>query len=259
MAKIKVGKTVESLGEYLHEQRVTAQLSLRQLAEQAGVSNPYLSQIERGLRRPSAEVLQQLAKALRISAEQLYVQAGILNPDDGDRSLRRARHPRGPGAHRAAEAVPARRLRVVPRRQRRRPTPPDRPRHACRATTTRRSTTWPRPSSTSPRRSRPPRRRPLYAGVGVTDLVVETVRDYVADVQKRLDDVQKSVSGLETKPEVLRDRASKAVADTIDTLTKDTEGPPHADRAARRRAPVRGADLPDPPAEARRRAGRHRW
>jgi len=53
------------------------------LAEQTGVSNPYLSQIERGLRRPSAEVLQQLAKALRISAEQLYVQAGILNPDDG--------------------------------------------------------------------------------------------------------------------------------------------------------------------------------
>src|SRR3954453_17926952 len=83
MAKIQVGKTVESLGDYLHEQRVAAQLSLRQLAEQTGVSNPYLSQIERGLRRPSAEVLNQLAKALRISAEQLYVQAGILNPDDG--------------------------------------------------------------------------------------------------------------------------------------------------------------------------------
>ena len=83
MAKIKVGKTVTSLGEYLHEQRVNAELSLRQLAEQTGVSNPYLSQIERGLRRPSAEVLQQLAKALRISAEQLYVQAGILSPDDG--------------------------------------------------------------------------------------------------------------------------------------------------------------------------------
>ena len=65
--------------------------------------------------------------------------------------------------------------------------------------------------------------RPLYAGVGVTDLVVETVRDYVADVQKRLDDVQKSVSGLETKPEVLRDRASKAVADTLDTLNKDAQ------------------------------------
>jgi transcriptional regulator with XRE-family HTH domain len=86
MAKGKVGKTVErtvgSVGEYLHDQRVAAQLSLRQLAEQAGVSNPYLSQIERGLRKPSAEVLQQLAKALRISAEQVYVQAGILNADD---------------------------------------------------------------------------------------------------------------------------------------------------------------------------------
>jgi len=74
--------TVESLGSYLREQRVAAELSLRQLADQAGVSNPYLSQIERGLRRPSAEVLQALAKALRISAEQVYVQAGILSPDD---------------------------------------------------------------------------------------------------------------------------------------------------------------------------------
>jgi transcriptional regulator with XRE-family HTH domain len=80
--KSKVGMTVETLGGYLREQRVAAEMSLRQLAELAGVSNPYLSQIERGLRRPSAEVLQQLAKALRISAEQVYVQAGILNPDD---------------------------------------------------------------------------------------------------------------------------------------------------------------------------------
>jgi transcriptional regulator with XRE-family HTH domain len=83
MARSKVGKTVESLGEYLREQRVSSRLSVRQLAEQAGVSNPYLSQIERGLRRPSAEVLQQLAKALRISAEQLYIRAGIVAPDEG--------------------------------------------------------------------------------------------------------------------------------------------------------------------------------
>jgi len=82
MVKSKVGRTVESLGEYLREQRVNAKMSLRQLAEQAGVSNPYLSQIERGLRKPSAEVLQQIAKALRISAEQVYVRAGILSPDD---------------------------------------------------------------------------------------------------------------------------------------------------------------------------------
>ena len=83
MAKGKVGKTVGTLGDYLKEQRVSARLSLRQLADLAGVSNPYLSQIERGLRKPSAEVLQQIAKALRISAEQLYIQAGILSPDDG--------------------------------------------------------------------------------------------------------------------------------------------------------------------------------
>ncbi|MEO8106734.1 MAG: helix-turn-helix transcriptional regulator [Actinomycetes bacterium] len=66
------------VGEFIREQRQGAKLSLRRLAEEAGVSNPYLSQIERGLRRPSAEILQQLAKALRISAEQLYVQAGLL-------------------------------------------------------------------------------------------------------------------------------------------------------------------------------------
>ncbi|MEE1786811.1 helix-turn-helix transcriptional regulator [Streptomyces sp. SP17BM10] len=74
MASLNVG----SLGEYIREQRRNAQYSLRQLAEAAGVSNPYLSQIERGLRKPSAEILQQIAKALRISAETLYVQAGIL-------------------------------------------------------------------------------------------------------------------------------------------------------------------------------------
>ncbi|GAB7002822.1 helix-turn-helix transcriptional regulator [Nocardioides sp. AN3] len=79
----KVTQRARVLGDYLKEQRISARLSLRQLADQAGVSNPYLSQIERGLRRPSAEVLQQIAKALRISAEQLYVKAGILNPDDG--------------------------------------------------------------------------------------------------------------------------------------------------------------------------------
>lgn len=78
-----MSKTVGSLGEYLREQRTAAQLSLRQLAEQAGVSNPYLSQIERGLRKPSAEVLQQIAKALRISAEQLYLRAGIVSPEAG--------------------------------------------------------------------------------------------------------------------------------------------------------------------------------
>ena len=86
MAKGVVGKTVESLGEYLKEQRLASKLSLRQLSEQAGVSNPYLSQIERGLRKPSADVLQQIAKALRISAEQLYIRAGILDPDEAGTS-----------------------------------------------------------------------------------------------------------------------------------------------------------------------------
>ncbi len=87
----RVGERAQNLGVYLREQRSTAQLTLRQLAEQAGVSNPYLSQIERGLRKPSADVLQQLAKALRISAETLYVRAGILDPDEsGERSVQLA-------------------------------------------------------------------------------------------------------------------------------------------------------------------------
>jgi transcriptional regulator with XRE-family HTH domain len=71
------------LGAYIREQRENAQYSLRQLASVSGVSNPYLSQIERGLRKPSADVLQQLAKALQISAETLYVRAGLLDGEQG--------------------------------------------------------------------------------------------------------------------------------------------------------------------------------
>jgi transcriptional regulator with XRE-family HTH domain len=73
----------KELGEFIRAQREITQLSLRRLSDLAGVSNPYLSQIERGLRRPSAEILQQIAKALGISSESLYVRAGILD-DDGE-------------------------------------------------------------------------------------------------------------------------------------------------------------------------------
>jgi transcriptional regulator with XRE-family HTH domain len=86
MATSKVG----SIGEYIREQRERAKVSLRQLAEVTGVSNPYLSQIERGLRKPSAEILQQIAKGLRISAEALYVQAGILDERDADTDVQAA-------------------------------------------------------------------------------------------------------------------------------------------------------------------------
>jgi transcriptional regulator with XRE-family HTH domain len=81
---------MNSIGDYIRQQREQAKISLRQLADQAGVSNPYLSQIERGLRKPSAEVLQQIAKGLRISAEALYVQAGILEDRPGDSGVRAA-------------------------------------------------------------------------------------------------------------------------------------------------------------------------
>lgn len=77
-AQQAVGHAVEDIGSYIRAQREAAQVSMRQLARSAGVSNPYLSQVERGLRKPSAEILQQIAKGLRISAEALYVRAGIL-------------------------------------------------------------------------------------------------------------------------------------------------------------------------------------
>ncbi len=78
---------VLGVGRYIREQRRQAELSLRNLAKQAGVSNPYLSQIERGLRQPSAKILKDIAKALRISAETLYVKAGILDEDAEDADL----------------------------------------------------------------------------------------------------------------------------------------------------------------------------
>jgi transcriptional regulator with XRE-family HTH domain len=87
--------SVPAIGAYIREQREQAKISLRQLAQAAGVSNPYLSQIERGLRRPSADILQQIARGLRISAEALYVQAGFLE----DR-------PPGPGVREAVLSDP---------------------------------------------------------------------------------------------------------------------------------------------------------
>lgn len=83
MARIEVS----ALGEFIREQRDQAQMSLRQLAKAAEVSNPYLSQVERGLRKPSAEILGRIAQGLRISAETLYVQAGILDEREGDEAV----------------------------------------------------------------------------------------------------------------------------------------------------------------------------
>jgi len=78
---------IGSIGDFIREQRLQAQVSVRQLAKLAGVSNPYLSQVERGLRKPSADILQQIAKGLRISAEQLYLHAGILEHRTGSAEL----------------------------------------------------------------------------------------------------------------------------------------------------------------------------
>src|SRR5262249_15061624 len=78
---------LHDLGEFIRDQRRHARLSLRKLSELAGISNPYLSQIERGLRKPSAEILQGIARGLRISAETLYVRAGILDERDENPDL----------------------------------------------------------------------------------------------------------------------------------------------------------------------------
>jgi len=75
-------EVASDIGSFIRSQRELAQVSVRQLAEKSGVSNPYLSQVERGLRKPSADVLNQIAKALRVSAEVLYVRAGMLEPSD---------------------------------------------------------------------------------------------------------------------------------------------------------------------------------
>src|SRR6201990_943405 len=77
-----ITNAASDIGGLIRSQRELAQVSVRQLAEKSGVSNPYLSQVERGLRKPSADVLNQIAKALRVSAEVLYVRAGILEPSD---------------------------------------------------------------------------------------------------------------------------------------------------------------------------------
>ena len=79
-----VEQRLRDLGDFIREQRESARLSLRGLSDRAGISNPYLSQIERGLRKPSADILQQIARGLAISAETLYVRAGILDPRDPD-------------------------------------------------------------------------------------------------------------------------------------------------------------------------------
>jgi transcriptional regulator with XRE-family HTH domain len=75
------------LGGFIRDQRRVGHLSLRKLSEMAGISNPYLSQIERGLRKPSAEILQQIARALEISSETLYIRAGILEEREGGSDL----------------------------------------------------------------------------------------------------------------------------------------------------------------------------
>jgi transcriptional regulator with XRE-family HTH domain len=87
MEQLDPAGAVRDVGRYIREQRRQAELSLRNLAKQAGVSNPYLSQIERGLRQPSARILKDIAKALRISAETLYLRAGILDSDEQDGDL----------------------------------------------------------------------------------------------------------------------------------------------------------------------------
>ena len=205
MAKGKVGQTVESLGEYLREQRLQSRLSLRQLAEQAGVSNPYLSQIERGLRKPSADVLQQIAKALRISAEQLYIRAGIVSPEEV------------PGApERSVE------LAIL---------------HDTHLNERQKQSLLDVYASFLALNTQPPPRRseqamakfdikteatkPLYAGVGVTDLAVELVRDYVTVAQKRVSRPRPRRTSARSSSS--RRRCATRPATRVDAISKDAK------------------------------------
>ena len=180
MARSKVGKTVGSLGDYLKEQRTASRLSLRQLAEQAGVSNPYLSQIERGLRRPSAEVLQQIAKALRISAEQLYIRAGIVSPEDGvggSVELAVLTTPGSPSARSSRCWTSTRRSSPSTRTG-----PTWTPRHLIDQQTQQRPPEPPEVRSSDMAKAKfdiktVPTQRAIYAAVGVTDLAVGVVRE----------------------------------------------------------------------------------
>ncbi len=198
MAKFGVGKTVESLGDYLREQRLAAKLSLRQLAEQAGVSNPYLSQIERGLRKPSAEVLQQLAKALRISAETLYVRAGILDPQDGEvRSVELAILADTGLTERQKQSL----LDVY---QSFRAANVQSPRRKLKMATTKN------------KQFKFDATRPFYAAVGAGDLAIELARTTAVDVQSR-------VAKVELEPKALRDQAVTLVSTRVEELQGDAK------------------------------------
>ena len=121
---------LHDLGEFIRDQRRNARLSLRKLSELAGISNPYLSQIERGLRKPSAEILQGIARGLRISAETLYVRAGILDEPAAIRPTSSPRSSRDPTITERQKQVLRRDLPVVPGRGRPRATPkPAEPSH----------------------------------------------------------------------------------------------------------------------------------
>ena len=218
------GKTVETLGDYLREQRVANRLSLRQLADAAGVSNPYLSQIERGLRRPSAEVLQSIAKALRISAETLYVQAGILSPDDievrsvelavladtglTDRqkqalidvytSFRTANnHPTASAPDTTTVSGPT-------------PTPAEGAHHAHHAHHAHKTD---RNFAVT---------TPFYAYVGVAELAVERVRKTADDLQAQLDEARTRLADLDRDPKALAEQARAQVTSGLETATKET-------------------------------------
>ena len=231
MAKGKVGKTVESLGDYLKEQRVASRLSLRQLAEQAGVSNPYLSQIERGLRKPSADVLQQIAKALRISAEQLYIRAGIVSPEDGvggsvelavlaDTGLTERQKQSLLDVYSSFLALNAAARASDPGTTRpdHHPGPSGPGRTNPEGVNMAKAKFDIKTEATRPLLRRRRRDRPGRRG---------RVRGYVADVQKKFagvqKDVQKSVNDLDFEPKALREQAVTVVNSRVDALSKDAK------------------------------------
>ena len=188
------------------------------------MSNPYLSQIERGLRKPSAEVLQQIAKALRISAEQLYIRAGIVSPEDGvGGSVELAVLADSGLTERQKQSL----LDVyasflaqnTPEHENETPNLTPTPKELNMA-----DTKFDIKTEAT---------RPFYATVGVTDLAVEVARQYVTDVQAKVADVQKKIEKLDFEP---KSQQARLEAKLADLQAEAQEGP----------GPLRGAGRRDP-------------
>ena len=278
-----VAAVSSQVGDFIREQRSAARVSLRELARTAGVSNPYLSQVERGLRKPSAEILASIARGLKISAETLYEQAGILDRRSGNpdtvAAIRSDERP-----VRAAQGGPARALRDLRARapgRRRTELPPPRQLYEGVGMTT--TQTVKQYGESVVARASPSRPDPVLAVVGAGDLAVERARTVVAQFRSQAEalpgeaQVQADLAVKEARtrateaagtarttahqfavavrPEAVRSTVDRPGRDRPDPGRQHPRGPGRA-RCRGRREPAPSARLP--PDRAPRRVRRRR-